>query len=180
MAVGTGRIGGSRRVAVVVASCVALVAGFVMLVPLPAHAATYRPPSSRQRVDLNASWRFVRTDVPGAQAPGFDDSAWTPVTVPHTWNARDGEDGGNNYYRGVGWYRRHYTPPATPSRKKTWLDLSGADTVTDVWANGTYLGQHRGGDARVRVDATAAPQLRVDNVIAVKGDNAPDPPRAPP
>jgi len=177
--VGTGRIGGSRRVAVVVASCVALVAGFVMLVPLPAHAATYRPPSSRQRVDLNASWRFVRTDVPGAQAPGFDDSAWTPVTVPHTWNARDGEDGGNNYYRGVGWYRRHYTPPATFSGKKLWLDFAGADTVTDVWVNGTYLGQHRGGYARFRFDATAALKLGVDNVIAVKVNNAPDPAVAP-
>ncbi len=162
----------SRRVAVAMAACACVVAGLLVLVPGAAHAATYTPPSLRQRVDLNSGWRFVRTDVSGAQAPSFDDSAWTAVTVPHTWNAKDGEDGGSDYYRGVGWYRRHYTPPTTFAGKKLWLQFAGANTVTDVWVNGTYLGQHRGGYARFRFDATAALKPGVDNVIAVKVSNA--------
>ncbi len=169
----------SRRIAMAAAACASLAVGLVVLVPLTAHAATYTPPSLRQRVDLNSGWRFVKADVSGAQTPGFDDSAWTAVTVPHTWNAKDGEDGGDNYYRGVGWYRRHYTPPTTFSGRKLWLQFAGANTVTDVWVNGTYLGQHKGGYARFRFDATAALKLGVDNVIAVKVSNAPDPDVAP-
>jgi len=164
----------NRRVALVYAGCVALVvAGFVAVLPLAAHAATYTPPTVRQRVDLNASWRFNKGDVSGAQSPTFNDSGWAPVTVPHTWNAQDGQDGGNNYYRGIGWYRRHYTPPTTFTGRKLWLQFAGANTVTDVWVNGTYLGQHRGGYARFRFDATSALRLGQDNVIAVKVSNAP-------
>src|SRR2546430_438438 len=151
----------SWRTASIAAAVV--LAGLVVAVPLAAHAATYTPPSLRQRVDLNTGWRFIRTDVSGAQNPTFNDSAWSAVTVPHTWNAKDGEDGGNNYYRGIGWYRRHYTAPATYAGKKLWLQFAGVTTVADVWGNGTYLRQPKGGYARFRFDATSALKLGVDN-----------------
>lgn len=144
-----------------------------------AFAATYIPPAARQRVDLNAGWRFIRSDVSGAQNPAFNDSAWSAVTVPHTWNAADGQDGGANYYRGIGWYRRHYTPPTTFAGKKLWLQFAGANQVADVWVNGVSLGQHRGGYARFRFDATAALKLGQDNVIAVRVNNANNPDIAP-
>ncbi len=162
-----------RRVLAASAASAAFLLGDIAASP-GARAATYAPPSPRQTFDLDGGWRFIRTDVNGGQAPGFDDSTWTPVSVPHTWNALDGQDGGSNYYRGVGWYRRHYTPPATLSGKKLWLQFDGVDTVADVWVNGTYLGQHRGGYARFRFDATAALRLGGDNVIAVKVNNAYD------
>jgi beta-galactosidase len=168
----------ARRVLIYLTCMAAAVAGSVTVLPSAAEAATYTPPASRQRVDLNAAWRFHSGDTPGAEAPAFDDSSWTGVTVPHTWNAQDGEDGGNNYYRGVGWYRRHYTPPTTFAGKKLWLQFAGANTVTDVWINGTHLGQHKGGYARFRFDA-APLVLGQDNVIAVKVSNAPDPDIAP-
>jgi beta-galactosidase len=139
---------------------------------LPGTLATYQPPAARQRIDLNAGWRFIRSDVSGAENPAFNDSSWSSVNVPHTWNASDGQDGGANYYRGTGWYRRHYTPPTTFSGKKLWLQFAGANQVADVWVNGTYLGQHRGGYARFRFDATSALKLGQDNVIAVKVNNA--------
>jgi beta-galactosidase len=160
--------------------CAALVAAGLALSFTPkAEAATYTPPAARQRIDLNAGWRFNKGDVSGAQNPAFNDAGWAAVTVPHTWNAQDGQDGGNNYFRGIGWYRRHYTPPATLAGKKLWLQFAGANTVTDVWVNGTYLGQHKGGYARFRFDATAALRPGQDNVIAVKVSNAPDPDIAP-
>jgi beta-galactosidase len=142
-------------------------------------AVAYTPPTTRQRIDLNASWRFLRSDVSGAQDPAFNDSAWTAVTVPHTWNASDGQDGGANYYRGIGWYRRHYTPPTTLAGKKLWLQFAGANQVADVWVNGVSLGQHRGGYARFRFDATSALKLGQDNVIAVRVNNANNPDIAP-
>src|ERR1700750_2935591 len=66
-------------------------------------AALYTPPSLRQRIDLHAGLRFPRSRASGAQAPSFDDGSWSAVSVPHTWNAQDGQDGGGNYYRGTGW-----------------------------------------------------------------------------
>jgi beta-galactosidase len=157
---------------------VAAVAAFVTVSPPAAQAATYTPPAGRPRVDLNAAWRFHSGDTPGAESRTFDDSSWMGATVPHTWNAQDGEDGGNHYYRGVGWYRRHYTPPTSFAGKRLWLQFAGANTVTDVWINGTYLGQHKGGYARFRFDASALIPGQ-DNVIAVKVNNAPNPDIAP-
>jgi len=139
---------------------------------LPSQMAIYQPPSVRQRIDLNAGWRFIRSDVSGAENPAFNDSSWSAVSVPHTWNATDGQNGGANYYRGIGWYRRHYTPPTSLAGRKLWLQFAGANQVADVWINGVHLGQHRGGYARFRFDATSALNLGQDNVIAVKVSNA--------
>src|SRR5712671_5222328 len=78
----------------------------IVLAALEVSAQTYSPPASpREVIDLDAGWRFIRQDVTGAQTNGFDDSAWTLLNLPHTWNNLDGQDGGNNYYRGIGWYR---------------------------------------------------------------------------
>ncbi|MEV6380451.1 glycoside hydrolase family 2 TIM barrel-domain containing protein [Streptomyces sp. NPDC051773] len=137
-------------------------------------AATYTAPTRRVRIDLNNGWRFVRTNVTGAEAPGFDDSAWTAVNTPHTWNAVDGADGGNDYHRGTGWYRRHYTVPSDLAGKRLYLQFAGVNQVADVWVNGRHLGQHRGGYARFRFAADAALVPGADNVIAVRVSNAAD------
>ncbi|MER6560015.1 glycoside hydrolase family 2 TIM barrel-domain containing protein [Streptomyces sp. NPDC001027] len=137
-------------------------------------AVTYTAPDPRVWIQLNNGWRFIRSDVAGAQAPGFNDSGWTSVTTPHTWNAVDGADGGNDYHRGVGWYRRHYTVPSELAGKRLYLQFAGVDQVADVWVNGTYLGQHKGGYSRFRFDATAVLVPGGDNVIAVKASNARD------
>ncbi|MFF9780438.1 glycoside hydrolase family 2 TIM barrel-domain containing protein [Streptomyces sp. NPDC013978] len=135
---------------------------------------TYTAPDPRVWIHLNDGWRFIRADVTGAQASGFDDSGWTSVTTPHTWNAADGADGGGNYHRGVGWYRRHYTVPSTMAGKRLYLQFAGVNQVADVWVNGTYLGQHKGGYSRFRFDATAVLVPGQDNVIAVKVTNTRD------
>ena len=72
-------------------------------------ATTYSPPSSN-RVDtlIDTGWKFFKGDVSGAQASTFNDSSWSDVNLPHTWNNIDGENGGT-YYRGIAWYRLHYT-----------------------------------------------------------------------
>ncbi|MDX3645472.1 glycoside hydrolase family 2 protein, partial [Streptomyces sp. MB09-02B] len=137
-------------------------------------ATTYTAPDPRVWIHLNNGWRFIRSDVTGAQTPGFNDSGWTSVTTPHTWNAVDGADGANNYHRGVGWYRRHYTVPSTMAGKRLYLQFAGVNQVADVWVNGTYLGQHKGGYSRFRFDATAVLVPGQDNIIAVKVTNTRD------
>jgi beta-galactosidase len=143
--------------------------GFAMA---PQAGAAQVGASSRPTSNLDTGWRFTRGDVTGAEAPAFDDRQWTATSVPHTWNAQDGQDGGGNYFRGAGWYRRHVTPAATLSGKRLWLQFDGVNTVADVWVNGVKLGQHRGGFATFRFDATSALKLGKDNVIAVRADNS--------
>src|ERR1700753_2297307 len=53
-------------------------------------------PNPREEQTIVSGWKFHLGDVDGAEAESFDDSGWTPVELPHTWNARDGQDGGNN------------------------------------------------------------------------------------
>ncbi len=134
---------------------------------------SYSPPASH-RVDINldGGWRFIRQDVAGAQATNFDDSSWAVINLPHTWNNLDGEDGGNNYYRGIGWYRSHYTVDGSYFGREFFLKFDGAFYVTDVWLNGNYLGEHQGGFGAFAFDATPFVNVGADNVIAVKVNNA--------
>ena len=136
-------------------------------------AAPYSPPvSHRADVSLDAGWRFIRQDVAGAQTNGFDDSSWSLTNLPHTWNNLDGQDGGNNYYRGIGWYRTHVTPDNTYAGRRLFLKFDGAFLVSDVWVNGNYLGQHQGGFAAFVFDVTPFLNVGADNLIAVKVNNA--------
>jgi beta-galactosidase len=104
--------------------------------------------SPRQKVNFNRGWKFARSNVTGAQDPGFDDSAWVPVALPHDFDAPydvGGGSGGGSFYVGVGWYRKHFTAPSSWSGRHVELEFEGAFSVTDVWVNGTKVGTHRGG-----------------------------------
>jgi beta-galactosidase len=130
------------------------------------------PSSTRSDTLIDTGWKHLRSDATGASATAFNDSSWSSVTLPHTWNAMDGQDGNNNYYRGIGWYRRHYTPPASAAGKRIFLQFDGANIVATVYVNGTMAGTHRGGFARFRFDVTATMTAGSDNVIAVQVSNA--------
>src|SRR2546428_7033145 len=70
------------------------------------------PVDPRVVTNLDSGWKFLRADAANAQTVGFNDSSWSNINVPHTWNNLDGQDGGGNYYRGIGWYRKQLTPAA--------------------------------------------------------------------
>src|SRR5271169_5037788 len=115
----------------------------------------YSPPvNPREDINLDAGWRFIRQDVAGAQTNGFDDSSWTSLNLPHTWNNLDGQDGGNDYYRGIGWYRSHLTPDGSYTNRHFFLKFDGAFSITDVYVNGSFVGEHQGGFAAFVYDVT--------------------------
>jgi len=132
-------------------------------------------PAFRRVVSLADGWRFLRADAPGAEGVTFDDRAWDRVSVPHTWNAKDGQDGGNDYYRGTGWYRRRQTIPASEVGRQLYVEFDGANTETTLFVNGHQVGQHSGGYARFRFDVTSLVKVGGPNVIAVKVSNAANP-----
>ncbi|MCB9850854.1 MAG: glycoside hydrolase family 2 protein [Phycisphaerales bacterium] len=126
----------------------------------------------RRVVDVNAGWRFHKGDVESAGKAAFDDKAWESVDLPHTWNAQDGQDGGNNYYRGPGWYRRSLGELKGVVGKRVFIRFQAANTVADVYLNGAHVGQHRGGFAAFCFELS--PHLKADgaNVLAVRVDNS--------
>jgi beta-galactosidase len=140
---------------------------------IPAHGlpVSVLPPSPRIQIDLDGAWKFYPGEDARGPDVGYDDSGWQAVTVPHTWNAFDGEDGGNNYRRGPGWYRRHLQLDSSFSGKRLYLQFDGVSLMADVYVNGVHIGQHKGGFARFRFDATDALKTGEDNLISVRADN---------
>jgi beta-galactosidase len=113
-----------------------------LVFPFISHAARASEP--RSDTLLGTNWHFLRADVEGASEPIFDASNWQSVTIPHTWNAEDGQ-AGINYYRGTAWYRHSFDTPAQIEGKRVFLRFEGASTVADVYVNGQFVGEHRGG-----------------------------------
>jgi beta-galactosidase len=129
------------------------------------------PASPRSEIDLNGAWKFYPADNTHGPETDFDDGVWKTVTVPHTWNALDGEDGGKNYRRGVGWYRRHLRVDPSLAGKRLYLQFDGVSLAAEVFVNGAKVGAHKGGFARFRLDATDALKVGADNLLSVRVDN---------
>ena len=127
--------------------------------------------STHRAENLDRGWRFVRRDVDRAGEVKFNDSKWQKVNLPHTWNAKDGSNGGNDYYRGPGWYRRHLKVNKAQLARSLFLRFDGAATVTDVFVNGAAVGQHRGNFGAFCFEVTKLLH-EGDNVVAVRVDNS--------
>ena len=85
--------------------------------------------------------------------------------------ARDGQDGGGDYFRGTGWYRRRFAARSAWAGREVYLQFDGANRRADVYLNGHLLGTHLGGFARFRFDATPYVKAGADNVLAVRVNN---------
>ena len=95
---------------------------------------------------------------------------FTHVSLPHTWNALDGQDGGGDYWRGIGTYLIDL--PAPTAGKKQYIEFQGANHVATVYCNGRELGTHKGGFSTFRYELTPAMKAE-GNVLTVVVSNAP-------
>lgn len=91
------------------------------------------------------------------------------ITLPHTWNALDGQDGGNDYWRGIASY--DIPLPNPTAGKRQYIELQGANHVATVYCNGRELGTHRGGFSTFRYELTPA-MLPQGNILSVVVSNA--------
>ena len=89
---------------------------------------------------------------------------FAPVALPHTWNAFDGQDGGSDYWRGIGTYKIDLPNPT--KGKKQYIEIQGANHVATVYCNGRELGTHKGGFSTFRYDLTPAMKAE-GNVLTV-------------
>lgn len=92
-----------------------------------------------------------------------------PVSLPHTWNAIDGQDGRNDYYRGTCRYRKHFSRPRLKSGEELWVEFRGAAMTAVVRLNGKELARHEGGYSTFRVNLTEF--LCEENLLEVSIDN---------
>ena len=119
--------------------------------------------------NFNQSWKFRRSDVSGAEATAFDDSSWSNVGLPHSFDLPSFMETG--FYAGYGWYRKHFDVPATWSGKSVSLEFQAAFDQAEIYVNGQEVGQHIGGYNGFSIDITSA-VAPGDNVVAVRLNNS--------
>jgi beta-galactosidase len=140
------------------------------------------PPSPRAKLNFDLNWKFIRDDVAGAEAHGFDDSSWTTVGTPHTFNDVDSfrqiishSGGDRGTYKGLSWYRKHFKLPARYAGDTIFLEFEGMRQAGDIFLNGKQIGIYENGVTAYGVDITSAVHFgNEENVLAVKVDNRTD------
>lgn len=111
----------------------------------------------RRIISLRDAWLFTQN------------GSTVPVTLPHTWNAADGADGGNDYLRGVCTYRCTLPPLSLEAGERVYLEFLGVNASAKVYVNGVLCGAHEGGYATFRVEITDA--LTDQTELCVEVDN---------
>ena len=123
----------------------------------------------RQIYNLNAKWAFTKE---AGEIPAAIDNAWETVNLPHSWNAVDGQDGGNDYYRGTCHYVKEINKADLPKADKYFLEVRGANSSADVYLGGKHLAHHDGGYSTWRVDISD--ELADTNLLVIAVDDAPN------
>ena len=147
--------------------------------------------SSKRMGDQNVKlfdedWHFSRyglqadgTSLPepeGLQNPETNDAGWRKLDLPHDW-AIEGPfrmelSGltGKLPFKGIGWYRKHFTLPVEDSGKQCYIDFDGAMAYAQLWLNGQYIGTWPYGYTSFRMDLTPYLQFGKENILAVRLD----------
>ena len=160
---------------------------FLMLllsaITLNGQSVKFQPPASPRSVyNFNPGWKFAFGDTTGADQPGFNDSGWANVSLPHTWNETDSyrafisHSGGDQSEKfGIGWYRKHFKLPAGTDGQKVFLQFDGMRQAGRFFLNGQPIGKYENGVTAVGFDITRFVKFGgQDNILAVKVDNSTD------
>ena len=114
----------------------------------------------RSTTKLMKNWQFTGPDGKTAA-----------VDLPHTWNNIDGQDGGNDYWRGTCIYKTRFAAPAfDKNTQQVWLQFEGVNASAKVTLNGVEVARHDGGYSTFRADVTAL--LADSNELIVEADNS--------
>jgi len=106
----------------------------------------------------------------------FNDNNWEKLSLPHDWAItgpfRIELEGatGKLPWKGVGWYRKHFTLPAADAGKQIFVDFDGAMANAKIWLNGKYVGTWPYGYNSFRMDLTPYIKVGQENILAVRLD----------
>ena len=121
----------------------------------------------RQIYNFNTKWGFSKEAL---EAPTTMPERWNWVNIPHTWNNIDGQDGGNDLYRGTAFYAKELEKIDLPKADRYFLEIQGANSSAILYINGKKLANHDGGYSTWRVDITDA--LEDKNLFVFEVDNS--------
>ena len=114
----------------------------------------------RKRILMNKDWSFTLADKDTVK-----------LDIPHTWNALDGQDGGNDYYRGKGVYEKTFDMPEFDKEaEEVYLEFQGVNSSSEVYVNDEKVASHEGGYSTFRVNVTE--HLQEKNTLKVVADNS--------
>ena len=131
--------------------------------------------TAREVENLNREWRYQRGDHTGAEQPGYNDSDWQTVGLPHSFSIPYFMS--KDFYVGYGWYRRDVKMEDVRGKMFN-LEFDGVFQEAEVYVNGQLAGLHRGGYTGFSIDITK--QVKAGkNVIAVRVNNLWQPTLAP-
>lgn len=124
--------------------------------------ADVRPGDATARTTLTEGWEFVRRDLGGiwetlrSADRALDLPVWTPVTLPHCYNATDAVDPDTPYYQGPAWYRTQLAVANPYAGGRTLLHFEGAGQKSELWVGDQCVARHVGGYDEFTVDITDA------------------------
>ena len=120
----------------------------------------------RNILNINNGWLFVKNTTDISAREGVE------VNLPHSWNAEDGFDGGNDYFRGSCLYAKTLVKSELPAANHYYLEIRGANSSADVYIGGEKLAHHDGGYSTWRVELTD--KLIDATELAIVVDNSPN------
>ncbi len=122
-------------------------------------------PSISQTKVINAGWQFTLDSTK---------TTWQTVNIPHTWNNEDAFDDDGGYYRGIGWYRKQLFLAKEKESLIHYLKFNGVNQETDVYINGRFIGNHKGGYTAFSFNITDYLKFDDYNLIEVRVNNSHD------
>lgn len=122
----------------------------------------------RKITNINSGWLFSKD---AEKVPNVLPDNWQEVDLPHTWNGDDGQDGGNDYYRGTCYYAKELDGSLFDDGKVNYLEFRGVNSTAEIFFNGEKLTTHHGGYSTFRVKI---PQIKSSNLLVVAADNSPN------
>lgn len=142
---------------------------------------------AREDTLIDSGWKFAKGDseIPTNAISRAEpmsrmetNSSWQDISIPHCWGWQELQDGKTNYNRGAGYYERELD--ITPAKdKKYFLRFEAASLVADVYVNGNFIGEHRGGFGAFCFEITTNLSDSGTNYLMVRVDNSPQPDIAP-
>ncbi len=117
---------------------------------------------------INSDWLFSKN---AKSAPASIPADWEKVNLPYTWNGKDGQDGGNDYYRGTCWFVKAIKADELPEGVEKYLQFDGVNSSCEVFFNGKSVAKHDGGYSTFRAKIC---DIKDENIIAVAVDNTPN------
>ncbi len=119
-----------------------------------------------RKIDIiNGGWLFSKE---AKTAPVSVPTGWQEINLPYTWNGEDGQDGGNDYYRGICYFAKSLKAVEMPAGEVKYLQFDGVNSSCEVFWNGKSITKHDGGYSTFRVKLD---NIKDENVLAVAVDN---------